>query len=139
MLRQGHLDQAVEELLAFNNKADSKVASAASNNLALVNFLVLPFIVVILLHKISAVVTNWRMLSNIVNRHSAWTGKIIKMYYMYQLFRYNANALVNRGNLHFQRGESQEALHYFREALQVDAGNSAAILFVFIAFLNKLK
>lgn len=40
LLRQGHLDQAVEELLAFNNKADSKVASAASNNLALVNILV---------------------------------------------------------------------------------------------------
>lgn len=38
-LRHGQLDQAMEDLLAFNNK-ENKVASAASNNLALINILV---------------------------------------------------------------------------------------------------
>uniref|UniRef100_A0A1I8BCM2 UBA domain-containing protein n=1 Tax=Meloidogyne hapla TaxID=6305 RepID=A0A1I8BCM2_MELHA len=37
LLRQGHIDQAIEDLLAFNNKTDGKIASAASNNLALIN------------------------------------------------------------------------------------------------------
>ncbi|CAK5031654.1 unnamed protein product [Meloidogyne enterolobii] len=39
LLRQGHLDQAIEDLLAFNSKTDGKIASAASNNLALINLL----------------------------------------------------------------------------------------------------
>jgi hypothetical protein len=40
LLRQGQLEQAEEELLAFNSKADNKVASAASNNLALLSIVV---------------------------------------------------------------------------------------------------
>lgn len=40
MLKQGDLDAAVEALTAFNNK-DSKVSSAAANNLAFLNLMVL--------------------------------------------------------------------------------------------------
>jgi hypothetical protein len=40
LLRQGQMDQAIEDLVAFNSKANSKVASAASNNLALINIVV---------------------------------------------------------------------------------------------------
>lgn len=39
LLRQGDLDGAIEALLAFNNK-ESKVASAAANNLAMINIMV---------------------------------------------------------------------------------------------------
>lgn len=42
MLKQGDLDSAVEALTAFNNK-DSKVSSAASNNLAMLNLMVYYF------------------------------------------------------------------------------------------------
>lgn len=39
MLKQGDLDGATEALTAFNNK-DSKVSSAAANNLAMINLMV---------------------------------------------------------------------------------------------------
>lgn len=39
MLKQGDLDNAIEALTAFNNK-DSKVTSAATNNLAMINLMV---------------------------------------------------------------------------------------------------
>lgn len=39
MLKQGDLDAAVEALTAFNNK-ESKVSSAAANNLAMLNLMV---------------------------------------------------------------------------------------------------
>jgi hypothetical protein len=39
MLKQGDLDAASEALTAFNNK-DSKVSSAAANNLAFLNLMV---------------------------------------------------------------------------------------------------
>lgn len=39
LLRQGELELAVEALTAFNNK-ESKVASAASNNLSVISILV---------------------------------------------------------------------------------------------------
>lgn len=76
-LRQGRLDEAVEDLLAFNSK-ESKVASAASNNLALINILVgesggrgdrverIP-------HG-SMARTSWRRPVSTANRHSVWTG-----------------------------------------------------------------
>ena len=39
LLKQGDLENATEALLAFNNK-ENKVASAASNNLSLINIMV---------------------------------------------------------------------------------------------------
>lgn len=81
-LRHGQLDQAVEELLVFNNKEESKVASAASNNLALICVLVgltngrggkAPSGNCFVLRR-SAATTIWRMRRNIASRHSAWTG-----------------------------------------------------------------
>lgn len=39
LLKQGDLDGAIEALLAFNNK-ESKVASAAANNLAMIHLMV---------------------------------------------------------------------------------------------------
>lgn len=40
LLKQGDLDQSIEVLLAFNNK-ENKVASAAANNLSLINIMVI--------------------------------------------------------------------------------------------------
>lgn len=42
LLKQGELDTAVEALTAFNNK-DSKVSSAAANNLSMLNLMVIIF------------------------------------------------------------------------------------------------
>ena len=38
MLKQGDVENAIEALLAFNNK-ESKVASAASNNLSMIDMM----------------------------------------------------------------------------------------------------
>ncbi|KAL3107651.1 hypothetical protein niasHT_018849 [Heterodera trifolii] len=99
-LRHGQLDQAVEELLVFNNKEESKVASAASNNLALICVL--------------------RGDDNLEDATQYCEQAL-------SLDRYNTNALVNRGNIHFCAGELKLALHMYREALQVDAASTAAL------------
>ncbi|CAK5044811.1 unnamed protein product [Meloidogyne enterolobii] len=100
LLRQGHLDQAIEDLLAFNSKTDGKIASAASNNLALINLL---------------------------KGEDKLEDALQYCEQALSLDRYNSNALVNRGNIHFYKNEPQLALQCFREALQVDSGCIQAI------------
>uniref|UniRef100_A0A183BV13 t-SNARE coiled-coil homology domain-containing protein n=1 Tax=Globodera pallida TaxID=36090 RepID=A0A183BV13_GLOPA len=98
-LRHGELDQAVEELLVFNNK-ENKVASAASNNLALIS---------------------------ILRGEDSLEDATQYCEQALSLDRYNANALVNRGNIHFCVDEFKLALQLYREALQVDASCTAAV------------
>ncbi|KAI6234411.1 hypothetical protein M3Y99_00791700 [Aphelenchoides fujianensis] len=99
MLKQGELDAAIETLTAFNNK-DSKVSSAAANNLA--------------------------MLSLMRGRdHLAEATQFAEQ--SLSLDRYNSNALVNRGNIYFLTGEPKLALQCYKEALQVEPSCIQAI------------
>ncbi|KAM3720930.1 Intraflagellar transport protein [Dirofilaria immitis] len=93
LLKQGDLANATEVLMSFSNKED-KIASAAANNLAVLN----------LLQGASkleeAIQYSERALS---------------------VDRYNANALVNRGNIFFVLGDLDKAAQYYKEALSNEA------------------
>uniref|UniRef100_A0A915PX99 Uncharacterized protein n=1 Tax=Setaria digitata TaxID=48799 RepID=A0A915PX99_9BILA len=89
LLKQGDLINAVQVLMSFNNKED-KVASAAANNLAVVNLL----------------------------QGAPKLEDAIQFSEQALAFdRYNANALVNRGNIFFVLGDLDKASQYYREAL----------------------
>uniref|UniRef100_A0A914XBJ9 Intraflagellar transport 88 n=1 Tax=Plectus sambesii TaxID=2011161 RepID=A0A914XBJ9_9BILA len=92
-LRQGELPAAAEVLKSFEKK-DSKVASAAANNLAFLSLLQGP-------DKFSEAVQ-----------------------YAEQALaadRYNPNALVNRGNVCFAQNELAQARDFYKEALANEA------------------
>uniref|UniRef100_A0A914DVC1 Intraflagellar transport protein 88 homolog n=1 Tax=Acrobeloides nanus TaxID=290746 RepID=A0A914DVC1_9BILA len=93
LLKQGELQAATEALMAFNNK-ESKVASAAANNLAMLN---------------------------IMSGNSKLEEATTLCEQALSLDRYNASALVNRGNIFFINGDMKTAQQYYKEALQVDS------------------
>uniref|UniRef100_A0A915BR99 Tetratricopeptide repeat-like domain-containing protein n=1 Tax=Parascaris univalens TaxID=6257 RepID=A0A915BR99_PARUN len=93
LLRQGDLATAQQILLVFNNK-ESKVASAAANNLALLNLLQGPT-------KIDDAIQYCEQ--------------------SLSADRYNSNALVNRGNIFFAVGDLDKAYQYYKEALSNEA------------------
>uniref|UniRef100_A0A7E4VAE4 TPR_REGION domain-containing protein n=1 Tax=Panagrellus redivivus TaxID=6233 RepID=A0A7E4VAE4_PANRE len=93
MLKIGEVEEATEALLAFNNK-DTKVGSAAANNLALINY-----------YK--------------GKNHYEEAGTYADS--ALAIDRYNANALVNRANVFYQMGDAKTAEQYYKEALQIEA------------------
>ncbi|KHN84582.1 Intraflagellar transport protein 88 -like protein [Toxocara canis] len=93
LLRQGDLMAAQQVLLVFNNK-ESKVASAAANNLALLNLLQGP-------SKIDDAIQYCEQSLSVD--------------------RYNSNALVNRGNIFFVVGDYEKAFQCYKEALNNEA------------------
>ncbi|KAI6182319.1 hypothetical protein M3Y97_00367200 [Aphelenchoides bicaudatus] len=99
MLKQGDLEGATEALTAFNNK-DSKVSSSAANNLAMINLM-----------KGKDKLTEATQLAE----------------QALSLDRYNANALVNRGNIYYLMGEHKFAIQCYKEALQVEPSCIQAI------------
>uniref|UniRef100_A0A0R3S787 TPR_REGION domain-containing protein n=1 Tax=Elaeophora elaphi TaxID=1147741 RepID=A0A0R3S787_9BILA len=93
LLKQGDLTHATEVLMSFNNKED-KVASAAANNLAVLNLLQgAPKLEEAIQYSEQALSVD----------------------------RYNANALVNRGNIFFVLGDLDKAAQYYKEALSNEA------------------
>ncbi|KAI1722263.1 tetratricopeptide repeat domain-containing protein [Ditylenchus destructor] len=99
LLKTGELDAAIEALHSFHNK-ETKVASAASNNLCMISIMRGPE------NLEEATQQSEHALSH---------------------DRYNANALVNRGNIYFLQGEPKLAQQYYKEALQVEASCVQAI------------
>ncbi|VDK87057.1 unnamed protein product [Litomosoides sigmodontis] len=93
LLKQGNLTDATELLMSFNNKED-KVASAAANNLAVLNLL-----------------QGESKLEEAVQ----YSEKALSV------DRYNANALVNRGNIFFVLGDLDKAAQCYKEALSNEA------------------
>ena len=93
LLKQGEIDAATEALIAFNNK-ESKVGSAAANNLSLINF--------------------YRGKSRFQE-----AGQFADQ--ALSLDRYNSNALVNRGNIYYSAGDVKTAQQCYKEALQVES------------------
>ncbi|VDN08160.1 unnamed protein product [Thelazia callipaeda] len=95
LLKQGDLTNATEVLISFNNK-EGKVAGVAANNLAVLDLL----------------------------KQESSTKLENAIQYSEQALsidRYNANALVNRGNIFFVLGDMDKAVHYYREALSNEA------------------
>ncbi|CAD5205686.1 unnamed protein product [Bursaphelenchus okinawaensis] len=99
MLKRGDLDAATEALLAFNNK-ESKVASASANNLAMLTMM---------------------QGKEKLNEAAQFAEQSLS------LDRYNANALVNRGNVYYLQGNHKSAIQCYREALQVEPACIQAI------------
>ncbi|KAI1731152.1 tetratricopeptide repeat domain-containing protein [Ditylenchus destructor] len=99
LLKTGELDAAIEALHSFHNK-ETKVASAASNNLCMISIM--------------------RGLENLEEATQQSEHALSHD-------RYNANALVNRGNIYFLQGEPKLAQQYYKEALQVEASCVQAI------------
>ncbi|MFH4976663.1 hypothetical protein AB6A40_003372 [Gnathostoma spinigerum] len=106
MLKQGDLSNAIQVLTVFSNK-ETKVASAAANNLALVNLLQGP---------------------------SKFDDAIRYCEQSLNADRYNANALVNRGNIFFAAGDFDKALQYYKEALTNEASCVQAIYNMGLAY-----
>ncbi|CAG9538646.1 unnamed protein product [Cercopithifilaria johnstoni] len=94
LLKQGDLTNATQLLMSFNNKEDNKVASAAANNLAVLNLL---------------------------QGASKLEEAIQYSEQALSVDRYNANALVNRGNIFFVLGDLDKAAQYYKEALSNEA------------------
>lgn len=101
MLKQGDLDAAVEALTAFNNK-ESKVSSAAANNLAMLNLMVC--------FQIAGSKTLFRFQKG--KDKLADATQLAEQ--ALSLDRYNSNALVNRGNIYFLMGEHKFALQCYK-------------------------
>ncbi|KAI6225571.1 hypothetical protein M3Y95_00711300 [Aphelenchoides besseyi] len=99
MLKQGQLDNATETLNAFINK-DSKVSTAAANNLAVLE---------------------------LMKGRDRLSQAAQYAEQAFLLDRYNSNALVNRGNVSYLTGNEKEALHFYKEALQVEPSCIQAI------------
>ncbi|VDM08134.1 unnamed protein product [Wuchereria bancrofti] len=93
LLKQGDIKNATEVLMSFNNKED-KVAGAAANNLAVINLL-----------------QGAPKLEEAVQ----YSEQALS------IDRYNANALVNRGNIFFILGDLDKAAQYYKEALSNEA------------------
>lgn len=97
LIRQGNIEQAIEDFLVFHNK-ENKVASAAANNLALISIM-------------------------------KDEGKISEgLQYCEQSLnhdRYNANALVNKGNAYFISGDFNLAATLYKEAMQIETSIQA--------------
>uniref|UniRef100_A0A915D2D8 Intraflagellar transport protein 88 homolog n=1 Tax=Ditylenchus dipsaci TaxID=166011 RepID=A0A915D2D8_9BILA len=100
LLKQGQLDTALQALLAFKEGGKAVLASAAANNLSLIY---------IMKGKDS------------LPEASQYSQQALS------LDRYNANALVNTGNIHYLNSEYKLAQQYYREALQVEASSVQAI------------
>ncbi|KAI6178743.1 hypothetical protein M3Y98_00534800 [Aphelenchoides besseyi] len=114
MLKQGQLDNATDTLNAFINlkrrvlewnnlkvfSKDSKVSTAAANNLAVLELM---------------------KGRDRLNQAAQYAEQA------FLLDRYNSNALVNRGNVSFLTGKEKEALHFYKEALQVEPSCIQAI------------
>ncbi|WKX92854.1 hypothetical protein Q1695_010691 [Nippostrongylus brasiliensis] len=94
LLRKGDLEGATEVLKVFNSQ-DSKIASAAANNLCML-----------------------KLLQGGENLHAAEQFSEQSL----ALDHYNANALVNAGNVYYLRGDFDMAYASYREALNNDAG-----------------
>ncbi|EJD75140.1 OSM-5 protein [Loa loa] len=93
LLKQGDITNATKVLMSFNNKED-KVASAAANSLAVINLLQ----------------GGPKLEEAIQYSEQALSAD-----------RYNANALVNRGNIFFVLGDLEKAAQYYKEALSNEA------------------
>ncbi|CAD6186482.1 unnamed protein product [Caenorhabditis auriculariae] len=93
MLKDGDIEQAVEVLKVFNSQ-DTKTASAAANNLCMI-----------------------RLLEG--GPKLAESQKYAEQ--ALSMDRYNANALVNQGNIAYMTGELEKAQHCYREALNSEA------------------
>uniref|UniRef100_A0A1I7XXS8 Intraflagellar transport protein 88 homolog n=1 Tax=Steinernema glaseri TaxID=37863 RepID=A0A1I7XXS8_9BILA len=91
LLRHGDVAGASDVLLVFNNK-ENKVASAAANNLAFLN-----------------------LLQGKLEEAGQFADQALSV------DRYNASALVNRGNVFYVQGELDRALQFYKEALSVDS------------------
>ncbi|TKR92804.1 hypothetical protein L596_007383 [Steinernema carpocapsae] len=93
LLRHGDVASATDVLLVFNNK-ESKVASAAANNLAFLNLL---------------------QGTSKLEEAAQYADQALSV------DRYNASALVNRGTVFYVQGELGKALQYYKEALSIDS------------------
>ncbi|KAK0425986.1 hypothetical protein QR680_009488 [Steinernema hermaphroditum] len=93
LLRHGDVAAASDVLLVFNNK-ESKVASAAANNLAFLSLL---------------------QGAARLDEAAQFADQALAV------DRYNASALVNRGNIFYVQGDLDRALQHYKEALSVDS------------------
>ncbi|CAI5456116.1 unnamed protein product [Caenorhabditis angaria] len=93
LMKRGDIDKAIEVLKVFNSQ-DSKTASAAANNLCMLRLL-----------------QGGRKLAD-AQQYAEQALSID---------RYNANALVNQGNIVYLGGDLEKASYCYREALNNDA------------------
>uniref|UniRef100_A0A0N5B0Z6 TPR_REGION domain-containing protein n=1 Tax=Syphacia muris TaxID=451379 RepID=A0A0N5B0Z6_9BILA len=93
MLRNGDIEAASQALMVFNNK-DSKIASIAANNLAVLYFL---------------------------QGSTKYDEAVEFCEQSLNIDRYNPNALVNRGNIYFAKNDYEKAFQSYREALSNEA------------------
>uniref|UniRef100_A0A0N4ZCX5 TPR_REGION domain-containing protein n=1 Tax=Parastrongyloides trichosuri TaxID=131310 RepID=A0A0N4ZCX5_PARTI len=100
LLKRGEITAATDAFLVFNTK-ESKVASSAANNLAMLSLI-----------KGSSVD---------INDAEAYADQSLSF------DRYNSNAFVSRGNIYFAKNDYANALQYYREALNVEPSRVQAL------------
>uniref|UniRef100_A0A0N5C1U6 TPR_REGION domain-containing protein n=1 Tax=Strongyloides papillosus TaxID=174720 RepID=A0A0N5C1U6_STREA len=100
LLKRGEISAATDAFLVFNTK-ESKVASSAANNLAMLSLL--------------------KGSSADINEAETYADQSLSF------DRYNSNAFVSRGNIYFIKNDYTNALQYYREALNVEPSRVQAL------------
>ncbi|CEF67704.1 No mechanoreceptor potential B [Strongyloides ratti] len=100
LLKRGEISAATDAFLVFNTK-ESKVASSAANNLAMLSLI--------------------KGSSTDIAEAETYADQSLSF------DRYNSNAFVSRGNIYFAKNDYTNALQYYRESLNVEPSRVQAL------------